>query len=202
MDFRWWALLIALSLPGMWALVAVIVDTQHPGRMLGADAVETLLLHFGEWGLRILLLTLVFSSLRRRSRWKSALRYRRLSGLTAFTYLSLHFFVYLALLAGFSLTEIVKDLAERTYITVGFAAWVTLLLLAVTSTNGWQRRLKRRWIYLHRLVYLAIPLGLLHLLWLTKAGYIEALTYALVYAALMLERWPALRKHLPTPLNS
>lgn len=196
-DFRWWALLVALGLPGAWALLAIVVDTARPGRMLGADAPETLLLHFGEWGLRILLLTLVFSSLRRRAGWAQALRYRRMSGLAAFIYLSLHLLVYLAVLAGFSLGQIARDLAERAYITAGFAAWMVLVPLAVTSTKAWQARLRRRWLTLHRLIYLAIPLGLLHLLWLTKAGYLEALLYALVYSALMIERWPVLRRPRP-----
>lgn len=193
----WWLLFILLSLPGLWALVAIIVDLDQPGRMLGADASETLILHFGEWGLRILLLTLVFSSLRRRAGWSTALRLRRLSGLAAFVYLSLHFLVYLGLLAGFSLTQIFTDLTERAYITAGFAAWLILLPLAITSTRGWQRRLRHRWVVLHRGIYLAIPLGVLHLLWLTKAGYLEAAVYGLVYAMLMLERWHARRPLLP-----
>lgn len=198
-DIRWWALLLALASPGAWAVAAILIDIDQPGRMLGADAPETLLLHFGEWGLRFLLLTLVFSSLRRRAGWAQALRYRRMTGLAAFTYLSLHLLVYLALLAGFSFARISEDLTERTYITAGFAAWMVLVPLAITSTRGWQTRLRRQWLALHRLIYLAIPLGILHLLWLTKAGYDEALLYALVYGALMLERWPVLRRPRPAP---
>jgi len=192
MRLFWWLWLLLLCAPGLWAIVAIVVDIGEPGRMLGADAPETLLLHFGEWGLRLLLVTLLFSTLRRRLRWQGALRYRRMTGLAAFAYLSLHLLVYLALLAGFSLQQIVEDLTDRAYITVGFAAWLLLLILAATSTRGWQRRLKRNWVRLHQLVYVAIPLGLLHLLWLTKAGYLEALVYGLIYAALMIERWPAL----------
>jgi sulfoxide reductase heme-binding subunit YedZ len=122
-----------------------------------------------------------------------------MTGLAAFTYLSLHFLVYLALFAAFSLQQILVDLTERAYITAGFAAWLVLLALAATSTRGWQRRLRRNWLRLHRLVYVAIPLGLLHLLWLTKAGYVEALAYGLVYAVLMLERWPGRWRRSPVP---
>jgi sulfoxide reductase heme-binding subunit YedZ len=195
----WWLWLVLLCLPGLWAVVAVVIDIGEPGRMLGADAPEALLLHFGEWGLRILLATLCFSSLRRRVKWQGALTFRRMTGLAAFTYLSLHFLVYLALFAAFSLQQILVDLTERAYITAGFAAWLVLLALAATSTRGWQRRLRRNWLRLHRLVYVAIPLGLLHLLWLTKAGYVEALAYGLVYAVLMLERWPGRWRRSPVP---
>ena len=199
MRALWWALLGLLSLPAAWALVAIGVDVQQPGRLLGADAPETLLLHFGEWGLRCLLLTLAFSSLRRRAGWSQALRYRRLTGLAAFAYLTLHVLVYLALYASFRPEQILTDLTERAYITAGFASWVILLALAVTSTPGWQRRLRRGWVRLHRFVYAAIALGLLHLLWLTKAGYFEAALYALVFVALMVERLPVLRKRPPAP---
>lgn len=199
MRIIWWLWLLLLCAPGLWAIVAIVVDIGEPGQMLGADAPETLLLHFGEWGLRLLLATLLFPTLRRRVHWQAALRFRRMTGLSAFVYLSLHFLVYLALLAGFSLQQIVVDLTERAYITVGFVAWVVLLLLAATSTRGWQRRLKRGWVRLHRLVYVAIPLGLLHLLWLTKAGYLEAMVYGLIYAALMIERWPGLLKRRQVP---
>lgn len=185
----WWVLFLLLCLPGLWAQFAIVIDVREPGRMLGADASETLILHFGEWGQCFLLLTLVFSSLRRRAGWSQAIRLRRLCGLAAFTYLSLHFLVYLALLAGFSIDQISTDLTERTYITVGFTAWLVLLALAVTSTRGWQRRLRHRWVLLHRGIYVAIPLGVLHLQWATKAGWLEAAVYALVFAAFMIERW-------------
>ena len=187
--FAW----LLFAAPGLWAAFAIVVDIREPGRMLGGDAGETLVLHFGEWGLRMLLVTLSLSSLRRRLGFSQALRFRRLAGLVAFVYLSLHLLAYLWFFVGFQWSEIRDDLIERTYITVGFAAWSMLLLLALTSTRGWQRRLRRNWQTLHRLIYVAVPLGVLHLLWLTKAGYAEALAYGVVYALLMIERFVARR---------
>ena len=193
MIWSWWIALVLFAAPGLWALVAIVVDMGNPGQMLGGDAGETLIHHFGEWGLRMLLVTLALSSLRRRAGFSQAIRLRRLAGLTAFTYLSLHGLSYLWFLAGFQWAQIQEDLVERTYITVGFAAWLILSALAVTSTRGWQHRLRKRWQTLHALIYVAIPLGVLHLLWLTKAGYAEALAYAFVYAILMFERLLARR---------
>jgi len=201
MTLSWWLACAALAAPGLWALGAILIDIQTPGLVLGADAGETLVLHFGEWGLRVLLVTLALSSLRRRAGFTQALRFRRLAGLTAFTYLSLHFLAYLWFFAGMSLAEIGADLAERSYITAGFAAWLILLPLALTSTRGWQRRLRRRWQQLHRLIYLAIPVGLVHLLWLTKAGFAEVLVYGGVYVVLMLERRLALRSPRTAPAD-
>ncbi len=193
MIWSWWIAFVLFAAPGLWALVAIVVDIGNPGQMLGGDAGETLVRHFGEWGLRMLLVTLALSSLRRRAGFTQAIRLRRLAGLTAFTYLSLHGLSYLWFLAGFEWAQIQEDLVERTYITVGFTAWLILSALAVTSTRGWQRRLRKKWQTLHALIYVAIPLGVLHLLWLTKAGYAEALVYACVYAILMLERLLARR---------
>jgi len=202
MTLSWWLAFTGLAAPGLWALFAILIDIQTPGRMLGADAGETLVLHFGEWGLRVLLVTLALSSLRRRAGFTQALRYRRLAGLTAFTYLSLHFLAYLWFFAGLSLAEIGVDLTERRYITAGFAAWLILLPLAVTSTRGWQRRLRQRWQRLHRLIYLAIPVGLVHLLWLTKSGFAEVLAYGGVYVLLMLERRLARRAPRTVPAGT
>ncbi len=197
MILSWWMALVLFAAPGLWALTAIVVDSVNPGQMLGADAGETLVRHFGEWGLRMLLVTLSLSSLRRRAGFAGAVRLRRLAGLTAFTYLTLHGLSYLWFLAGFEWSQVQEDLIERTYITVGFAAWLILAVLAVTSTRGWQRRLRQRWQTLHTLIYLAIPLGVLHLLWLTKAGYAEALVYGAVFAILMLERLVARRSRRP-----
>jgi sulfoxide reductase heme-binding subunit YedZ len=109
-------------------------------------------------------------------------------GLFAFSYVALHFLAYLTFLAGFDLLTITEDLADRTYITVGFLALLGLVPLAITSTNGWRRRLGRRWQKLHRLVYPIVGLGLLHYFWLTKDGYAEGVLYLAIFAGLMFER--------------
>jgi methionine sulfoxide reductase heme-binding subunit len=176
------------GLPLLWLAYAVVVEVQRPGAVLGADPGEAVVHYLGEWGLRLLLLALAVTPLRRRLAWPDLARVRRLVGLFAFVYVSLHFLAYLWFLAGFDWLAIARDLAERTYITAGALGLLALIPLAATSTRAWQRRLGRRWVQLHRLVYLAVGLGIAHLIWLTKDGYGEVLIYAAVYLLLMAER--------------
>ncbi len=181
--------LVPLVAPLLWAVVAIYQELQAPGSVLGADPGEALVHHFGEWALITTLAALSVSTLARRARFARLVTIRRMVGLFAFAYATLHLVAYVALLAGFSAAQLVEDLTGRAYITVGFAAWCILLALAVTSTNAWQRRLRRRWKLLHRGVYLAVGLALLHLFWLTKSGYAEAVLFSGVFAILLLERW-------------
>jgi methionine sulfoxide reductase heme-binding subunit len=179
---------IGCGLPLGWLAWAVAVEVGSPGAVLGADPGEAVVHHLGEWGLRILLLALAVTPLRRRLAWPDLARVRRLIGLFAFAYLALHFLAYLTFLAAFDWASIVEDLTRRTYLIAGATGLLALIPLAVTSTRGWQRRLGRRWRTLHRLVYVACGLGLAHLWWLTKDGYGEVLAYTVVYLLLMAER--------------
>lgn len=160
---------------------------------LGADPVATLTHASGDWALRLLLLSLAMTPLRRLSGAGAPLRFRRLFGLWAFAYACLHLTVYLLLDLGLYWTQILEDIVKRPYITVGFAAWLLLLPLAATSTRAAMRRLGRQWQRLHRLVYLSALLALLHFLWLVKADLREPLIYAAVFAGLMLCRLPIRR---------
>ena len=182
-----------LGLPLAWLAFAVAGELRNPGSMLGADPGEAVLLHLGEWGLRALLVTLSVSTIRRRIGYAPILRVRRMAGLFAFTYIALHLLFYLWFFTEFDAHFIVEELAERPYITVGFAAFVILLALALTSTHGWQRRLRRRWRQLHRFVYLAAALGILHFWWLSKAGYGEVLFHGTWLALLYADRALAAR---------
>lgn len=185
---------VLLSLPLAWLAFAIATDLQSPGAMLGADPSEAVLLYLGQWGIRMLLLALSVSTLRRRLGYAPLSRVRRLVGLFAFAYLALHFLFYLWFFTEFDGSLIVEELAKRPYISVGFAALLILCALAATSTRGWQRRLRRGWKRLHRLVYVAAALGLLHLWWLTKDGYGEAVLYGAWLAALYADRLLAARK--------
>lgn len=158
---------------------------------LGANPVEALLHRAGDWALRFLLLTLAITPLRRLTGWQWPARYRRMLGLAAFGYAGTHAVVWLVLDRGLLWEEVVADLLKRPYVTFGFAALVLLLPLAVTSTRDMMRRLGRRWQRLHRLVYLAALLAVLHFLLLSKVDRIEPLAYAVVLAVLMLARLPA-----------
>ncbi|MEE4376727.1 MAG: protein-methionine-sulfoxide reductase heme-binding subunit MsrQ [Candidatus Competibacteraceae bacterium] len=153
---------------------------------LGVNPVETLTHHTGEWGLRLLLITLAITPLRGITGWCWLLRFRRMLGLFAFFYVVLHFATYLVFDQFFDLHAIVQDVLKRPYITVGFAAFLLLIPLAATSTNAMMKRLGgRRWQRLHRLVYAISVLAVLHYLWLVKADLTEPLVYGAILALLL-----------------
>lgn len=182
------ALFALLAVPLVLLGLDIYGELVEPGSRLGADPGTEIVTTVGSWAIRILLLTLAVSTVRRAFDVPRIGRYRRMIGLFAFTYVSLHFLSYLTFLAGFDWRTIEEDLVERTYITVGFLALLGLVPLAVTSTAGWRRRLGRRWQKLHRLIYPIAGLGLLHYFWLTKDGYAEGVLYLAIFAGLMIER--------------
>ncbi len=152
---------------------------------LGADPVAEIEHRLGLWALRLLLVALAVTPLRQLTGQPVLVRFRRMLGLYAFAYASLHFAAWLALdLRGYW-TQVFEEIAKRPYITVGFAAWLLLVPLAVTSTRGWIRRLGRRWGQLHKLVYAIAILAVLHFWWIVKSDYREPLLYAVVLAALL-----------------
>jgi methionine sulfoxide reductase heme-binding subunit len=157
---------------------------------LGANPVEFLEHYTGDWTLRLLLTTLAMTPLRMLTGLSEPIRVRRVLGLWTFAFLCLHFSMYLVFDLSFSMTQLAEDLVKRTYITLGFTAWLLLLPLAITSTAGWQRRLKRRWISLHRLIYPAAILGAIHYLWLVKADTREPLIYLSILLVLLAIRLP------------
>ena len=139
----------------------------------------------GQWALRLLLLTLCITPLAVELRAPWLLGLRRMAGLWAFAYATLHFANWVALDLGFDGRTIIADIAKRPYVTVGFAAFALLLPLAATSTDRAMRRLGRRWHLLHRLIYPAAALACLHYWWLVKADWREPLVYALLLAVLL-----------------
>ena len=162
---------------------------------LGANPVEAITHTTGEWTLRLLLATLAITPLRHLTGWVWLTRLRRMVGLFAFFYLALHFSTYAVLDASLDLAYVVEDVADRLYITVGFAAFVMLVPLAATSTNAMVRRLgPLRWRRLHRLVYAAGICGVLHYLWLVKADLREPLVYTAILAILLAARLPVVVK--------
>ena len=162
---------------------------------LGANPVEAITHTTGEWTLRLLLATLAITPLRHVTGWVWLTRLRRMVGLFAFFYLALHFSTYAVLDASLDLAYVVEDVADRLYITVGFAAFAMLVPLAATSTNAMVRRLgPLRWRRLHRLVYAAGICGVLHYLWLVKADLREPLVYAGILAVLLAARLPVVVK--------
>ena len=156
---------------------------------LGADPVKKLEHECGKWALNFLLITLSVTPLRQLAGLTHLVRLRRMSGLFAFFYAVLHFIVYLTLDLEFNFRELLGDIAKRPYITIGFAALLLLIPLAVTSTNKMMRRLGRRWQKLHRLIYAIAVLGVWHFYWQVKRDVREPLIYAGILALLLGYRW-------------
>ena len=152
---------------------------------LGANPIEAITHRSGQWTLRFLLLTLSVSPLHRLLPVLGLMRLRRMLGLYAFFYASLHFLTYLVLDQFFEWDEIVKDVLKRPYITVGFTAFVMLIPLALTSTRAMVKRLGRHWKTLHRLVYVIATCGVIHFIWLVKADFLEPAIYAIILTFLL-----------------
>jgi len=155
---------------------------------LGANPVERITHVTGEWTLRLLLLTLAMTPLRQLTSQVWPIRIRRMLGLFVFFYASLHFMTWAWLDQQWQWAQIVEDISKRPYVTVGFAAWLLLLPLALTSNRWSIRRLGRRWATLHRAVYVIGALGILHYLWLVKADLLEPSVYAALLILLLAVR--------------
>jgi len=152
---------------------------------LGANPVEAVTHSTGWWTLSFLCITLAITPLRRATNAHWLIKLRRMLGLYAFFYAALHFTTYIWLDVWFDAAAIAKDIVKRPFITVGFAAFVLLVPLALTSTAAMQRRLGRNWQRLHRAVYLVALLGVLHFWWLVKRDVTEPALFALAYLGLM-----------------
>ena len=157
---------------------------------LGADPTETITFMTGLAALRLLVISLAITPLRKLlPRLSSLIKFRRLLGLFAFFYASLHLFAYIGLYSYFDPHAMVTDILKRRFITVGIAAWLLLVPLAITSTAGWIRRLGgKRWNQLHKLVYLSVCLGLLHYWWQVKTGVLTPLAITIIMAILFIAR--------------
>jgi sulfoxide reductase heme-binding subunit YedZ len=165
-------------------LVALVVDALHQD--LGANPVEEMTHRTGDWALRLLLLTLAVTPVRRLTGWRRPLLFRRMLGLFAFAYAIAHFLVYLIFDQGLTVKDTAADIAKRPFITVGFAALLLMTPLAITSTEHMLRQLgARRWRQLHRLTYVCAVLGVVHYWWLVKADITAPAAYAAVLAILL-----------------
>jgi sulfoxide reductase heme-binding subunit YedZ len=193
-----------------WTKVAVFVACLVPLAILlwrgfhndlTANPIEFITHTTGDWTMRFLIMSLAISPLRKLLRQPLLIRYRRMLGLFAFFYVCLHFSTWIGLDKWFNWTEMWKDVQKRRFITVGFAGFMLLIPLAVTSTAGWIRRLGgKRWQLLHRLVYITAILGVIHYFWLVKSDITKPLQYAVLVGILLCWRageWFYNRRHKP-----
>jgi sulfoxide reductase heme-binding subunit YedZ len=169
-------------LPLMWLV------WQGLAGQLGANPIEAITHRTGDWTLRLLLISLAMTPLRRLSGWTWPVRIRRMLGLFAFFYATLHLVTYLWLDQFFDWGEILQDIAKRPFVTVGMLGFAFLLPLAATSNQHLMKRLGKNWKRLHQLAYVVPVLGVLHFLWLVKADIREPVIYATVLLALLGER--------------
>lgn len=157
---------------------------------LSANPVEFLQHKTGDWTLRFLIFTLCVTPFRKVLNLPELIRFRRMLGLFAFFYASLHFLTYLGPDQSFNFAGMLKDVVKRPFITVGFTAFVLLIPLAITSTAAWVRRLGgKRWQALHRSIYLCAILGVIHYYWLVKSDVREPLFYGFLVGILLLWRF-------------
>lgn len=152
---------------------------------LGPDPAQELAITTGEWTLRFLLITLSLTPLRHISGQLAFVRVRRMVGLFALFYASIHFTVWMSLLLGFRWFAIGEELLERPYISIGFLAFLILVALGVTSPKAMVRRMGKNWKRLHRLVYVVAMLAIVHLTWILRTDLGEAVLYGSILAILL-----------------
>jgi methionine sulfoxide reductase heme-binding subunit len=167
------AIYLLLGAFGLWSI------------SLGADPVHTMLHTCGNWALKFLLITLLMTPLRDLTHTIFWLRFRRMFGLFAFFYVILHFAVYIVFDQSAQVGAVWQDIVKRPYITIGMLALLLLVPLAATSTASMQRRLRRRWTQLHRLVYVIAMLGVWHYWWGVKKDIREPFLFAGILAVLL-----------------
>jgi sulfoxide reductase heme-binding subunit YedZ len=183
---------LAALLPLAWLVWGAATDA------LGPNPAEALIRGLGDWALRLLWLTLAITPLRQGLKLPALARFRRMLGLFAFTYASLHLLAYGWLDMGLEPADIARDIAKRPFILMGFSAWLLLLPLAATSFNAAIRALgARRWQALHRLVYLLSLVALAHFVWMRagKNNFVEPAVYGAILALLL--GWRLLRRRGP-----
>lgn len=173
------AVFLAALVPFAYLLLRIVQNN------LGPDPAQELAIETGEWTLRFLLITLTLTPLRQITGRPEFVRVRRMVGLFALFYASVHFMVWMSFLLGFRWFAIAEELVERPYITIGFAAFLILIALGVTSPKAMVRKLGKNWKRLHQLVYLAAILAIIHLLWILRTNVSEAVVYGAILAVLL-----------------
>ncbi len=174
---------------------AKITDT------LTVNPIQDITLRTGKAALILLILTLAVTPINTVLGFRSALRYRRTLGLYAFLYAALHFLIFVGLDYGFDLELIREAIFEKRFALIGFSAFLVMLPLAITSTRGWMKRLGKKWKQLHRFVYLAGLLVIVHYVWLVKSDIRIPLLYGAVVGLLLIARIPPVRKALSRVRN-
>ena len=185
----------ALFTPFAYIFAQIVALQMGNYDILGPEPGKAVTWFTGQWAFNSLLLTLAVTPLKSWLGWKWLVVHRRMLGLFVMFYATLHLFSYVIFLLAWEWGDIGSELIERPYLTLGFIAWLLLIPLTITSTKGWQRRLKRNWKSLHKLVYLIAILCAVHYLLQIRSNWFEPTLYALIALLLLGQRfsWKALK---------
>jgi sulfoxide reductase heme-binding subunit YedZ len=151
---------------------------------LGPDPADHLMHVTGEWVMRFLVLVLLATPLARHG-WPRLARYRRMLGLYVWFYATLHLLVFAQVFIGWSGALLIDELVDRPYVLVGFLAWLILVPLGITSARAIRKKMGKHWRQLHRLTYIVVILGWLHLLWLSRSDVGDAVVYGVIFGLLL-----------------
>jgi methionine sulfoxide reductase heme-binding subunit len=179
---------------GLFPLAWLIFDFWFG--LLGIEPIRAMILRTGKAAIIMLVLSLSATPAGYILGWKQANVVRRPFGLYAFMYVCLHLLIFVWLDYAWMMPLIVEEIIERRYALVGFAAFLLLIPLAITSTKGWQKRLGKNWKRLHKLVYLIAVLAVIHYIWLVKNAYTQPLIFAAIVGFLLLARWEPVKQAL------
>jgi len=182
----WATIKICIFFFSLSPFLLLLTDTVQD--QLGANPIEALHFRLGDWALRFLCIGLALSPLKKLLKQSWPIHFRRMMGLYAFFYASLHFLVYIMLDLSLSWETFIEEVPQSPYILVGLFTYILLTPLAFTSTKSMQKRLGKRWIQLHKLVYIAGISAVIHYLWLVKSDHSDPLFYAIVMLLLLFIR--------------
>lgn len=206
---RWlaWVVITTALVPAAWGVFAILSDFRRGTMYMGAEPIKALEHYYGKWILRLLIATLLVTPVRRLTGWNWLQRYRRRFGLLAFTYACLHLLTYVFVDVQIDRpggwANVAEDLTKRWYIIIGMAAFLLLCLLALTSTAWWLRRLGKRWVLLHRAIYVISVLGIIHYYMSVKSDIREPAAFGLVFAVLLGYRvWHSMRSSSQRPVSN
>jgi methionine sulfoxide reductase heme-binding subunit len=194
---RWlrWVIFAASLVPAVWVIAAIASDYFNGTRLLGSNPIKEAEHFTGRWVLRFLMFTLAVTPIRRTFGWNWLQRYRRMLGLFAFFYATLHLSIYFLLDLELVWGDLAADIIKRPYITIGMTAFLLLVPLAATSTAKMVRRLGgKRWAALHRAIYVIVVLGTIHFWMAVKRDITDPLLFALIFAVLLGYRLVAWRR--------
>ena len=170
----------------LWPLYSIIYQISY--NKLGAEPVDKIINHFGEWTLIFIFLTLSMSPLKKITNSTIWIKYRRMLGLFVFFYASIHLLSYVGLDYRFDFQPIINDVLKKKFVFIGFAAWLLLIPLAITSSNKMMKILKHNWKKIHRLIYVIGIFGVLHFIWLSKTIFFKPLIFLVILIILLLFR--------------